>query len=153
MTPLAGAAAGAAGAAAILSVLALSEDAGAGRAGSAEIIGRAVLQVLGQAAPSGRSMWVGVAAVVGVSVVCGLLYASAQRAAPPTAIFSVGIFYGVMLWVVGSIVAGWLLGGLVRESVRTWPWLVALEVYALVLSLAALRAQRRLTVPRAEPVD
>ena len=68
----------------------------------------------------------------------GLLYALCEQHGPPLALMFVGIFYGLLLWVLSGIIFGTLLSESGRGILRSWPFLLACLVYGLWLALVAV---------------
>jgi len=85
---------------------------------------------------------VGLAGHLLLGLIFGLLYALCQQSIPVRGLVGVGIFYGFVLWVVGSLLIGLFFGESVREVLRSWPWLVAHLIYGLVLAVTSISAQR-----------
>lgn len=73
----------------------------------------------------------------------GLLYALCQMRAPTKALIGVGISYGVVLWVLGSLFTHWFYREALSGVIHTWAWLLASIVYGLLLSLVAVWAEHR----------
>ncbi len=90
-----------------------------------------------------------------VGGVTGLLYALCQDQIPRAALIVVGFFYGFMLWVLGSFLAGLLFGDALRSSLRSWPWLVAHLLFGVWLATTASWSQnrRQLGAHRTVPLD
>ena len=89
-----------------------------------------------------------------VGALLGLLYAVSQDRAPARAMVTVGLFYGLVIWVVSRIVVPWLFGPSFRTILHSYVWLVACLVYGAVLGASAILGDRRR--PRAArivPVD
>lgn len=77
-----------------------------------------------------------------IGTLLGMLCAGSLQRIPVRGLVSIGIFYGVLLWVAGGILSGPLLGEAVRSDVRSWPWLLATLLYGAVQSGAAILAER-----------
>lgn len=73
----------------------------------------------------------------------GLLYALCQMRAPTKALIGVGVSYGVVLWALGSLFTHWFYREALGSVIHTWVWLIASIVYGLLLSLVAVRVERR----------
>ncbi len=73
----------------------------------------------------------------------GLLYALSQMRAPTKGLIGVGISYGVVLWVLGSLFTHWFYREALNGVIHTWAWLLASIVYGLLLSLVAVWAEHR----------
>ena len=87
--------------------------------------------------------YVGVAVVLLVGALLGLLYAASQRRVPTRGLIAVGIFYGFVIWVVGSLIVGTIFSETLRSTLRSWPWLAACLVYGLCLAAASIVVVRR----------
>jgi hypothetical protein len=70
-----------------------------------------------------------------------LLYAVCQQRIPVRGLIAVGIFYGFILWIVGSLIIGMLLSRELRVVLRSWTWLGACVLYGLGLAGAAVWAE------------
>jgi hypothetical protein len=77
--------------------------------------------------------------ILGTSL--GLLYAVCQQRVPLRGLIAVGFFYGFVLWVVGSVIAGPLFSQALRSVIRTWPWLLGNLLYGLCLAGVAAWAE------------
>jgi hypothetical protein len=90
-------------------------------------------------------------AVGGVS---GALYAACQQRAPVGGLIVVGAFYGFVLWLGGDIILiRWL--GVGPRLLQTWPGVLTMIAYGLVLAVWAIREQQvsaRLR-PSGKPID
>lgn len=81
----------------------------------------------------------------------GLLYAMAQRRVPSRSMLAVGVFYGVVLWAIGGLAAGWVLGDGVRRAVHSTPGFVGHALYGLTLAGQAVWIDRRRPPSRSAP--
>lgn len=97
--------------------------------------------------------WTGLGVCGVLGAICGLLYGSSQMRIPARGLIAVGLFYGLVLWVVGGLLAGPIGGTELRATIRSWPWLGASLTYGIWLSaMAALAgAKRRSSVRVALP--
>ncbi len=77
-----------------------------------------------------------------LGLIFGLLYALCQQSVPVRGLIGVGVFYGFVIWIIGSLLIGMLFGESVREVLRSWPWLVAHLTFGLFLAFSAIWAQR-----------
>ncbi len=76
----------------------------------------------------------GLAIHVLVGTLLGFVYAtSQQQRIPVRGLVAVGIWYGLLIWLVGGLLAGGLLAEEARRALRTWPWLVACLTFGLSL--------------------
>jgi hypothetical protein len=87
--------------------------------------------------------WTGLMLHVVLGALFGLLYAACQQRTPTHGLISVGLFYGFVLWLVGSLLAGSLLGTTLRDTIRSWPWLFACLLYGLCLAATAIWVESR----------
>jgi len=78
-----------------------------------------------------------------VGAVFGVLYYACQQRVPARGLIFVGVFYGFVLWVAGSLVVGPIFGSQIREVVRSWPWLLGSLIYGLSLATAAVWSDNR----------
>lgn len=85
----------------------------------------------------------GVALLEILGALFGLLYAGCQQRIPARGIIGVSVFYGFMLWVVGSLLISSLFGQTIRATVRSWTWLLACLIYGLCLAAAAILSDSR----------
>lgn len=70
--------------------------------------------------------------------VLGLLYAVSQKPVPVRGVIGVGVFYGLLIWVMGGVLGGLFLGGSVRAVLHSWPWLLSCLLFGLSLAGAAI---------------
>lgn len=91
---------------------------------------------------AGCDPWVGLAGHLLLGLIFGLLYALCLQSVPVRGIVGVSVFYGFVIWVVGSLLIGLLIDESVRTVLRSWPWLVAHLGYGILLALAAIQVQR-----------
>lgn len=80
-------------------------------------------------------------AVVGAAL--GLLYAVSQDRVPAGGLIAVGVFYGVVIWVVSRVLTSWLFGPILRPAVHSYPWFLACVCFGVVLGGCAAWADRR----------
>ncbi|MCX7670736.1 MAG: hypothetical protein N2439_11775 [Anaerolineae bacterium] len=74
----------------------------------------------------------------------GLLYALNQRLIPKRGLIGVGLLFGFVIWLIGSVMFGRLLPEPLRATLRSWPWLMAHLAFGLVLAVMAVgQASRR----------
>lgn len=134
LTPFKGIVAGIAAALVMLVLLALVQPM-SGVAPSAWLaqIGRLVLP----AAEEGLALQAGAVLHLVIGAVFGLLYSLCQMQIAPRFLIGVGIFYGFVIWVLGSLLLGWVFGERLRELLRSWPLLAAFLLYGLGLAIAA----------------
>jgi hypothetical protein len=88
-----------------------------------------------------------------IGAVLGVLYAMSQQRVPPRVLAGIGLFYGLMLWIAGRLLLGWVLSTRVRDVVHTWSWLAGALTFGLALALAAAWAGARRRAPVATPKD
>lgn len=78
-----------------------------------------------------------------VAMVLGLLYALSQRLIPDRGLIGVGLLFGFVTWVVGSVILGRLWPEPLGAALRSWPWLAAHLAFGLVLGAVAVAQARR----------
>ncbi len=112
------------------------------------LTGRGLEQVLGQVGglllPQGAPGAVAAGLVVHlvIGMVCGVLYALAQQRAPERYLLAVGVFYGLLIWVVGSLLL-LVFSEALRPVFRSLGWLVCCLAYGASLAGLAAWQQRR----------
>lgn len=148
LRPRAGAGAGLFGAVLMLGILAVLSPASGLQV--SEVLTRiaSVIPLGGHLAATPTQM-LGLGVHAGVGAVLGLLYAAAQQSLPLRRLAWVGLFYGVLVWIVGGFIAGWAIDDILRRTIRSWPWLVACLGYGLTLAFTAAWAQARRVRPAA----
>jgi len=67
----------------------------------------------------------------------GTLYAMSQERISRPALLGVGLFYGLVLWIGGRILFGWLFSTPVRDVVMSWRWLAGSLSFGFLLAAAA----------------
>jgi hypothetical protein len=87
-------------------------------------------------------LWVGMALHLFVGIVLGLLYAISQQRIGPGYMIGVGFFYGVVIWVVSSLIIG-IFSETIRTTTRSLPWFLSCLVYGLSLAAFAVMADRQ----------
>jgi len=151
LPPLAGAAAGLVAAVPMLAVVsAVAADSGA--------MAKMWLGWLAGVAPyrpgeSSPPLAAGLVVHVLIGAVLGILYAMSQQRVPPRVLAGIGLFYGLMLWIAGRLLLGWVLSTPVRDVVHTWSWLAGALTFGLALALAAAWAGARRPAAVATPRD
>ncbi len=88
-----------------------------------------------------------------VGAVLGALYASSQQRLPWRPLVGIGAFYGLLLWIAGRLLLGWLFSTPVHSVVHSWAWLAGACAYGMTLALfagwaGARRPSSAVTVPR-----
>lgn len=95
-------------------------------------------------AAAGTRLAVGLVLHLTVAGILGLLYALSQRLIPDRGLVGVGLLFGFVIWVVGSVIFGRLLPVQLGAMLRSWPWLMAHLVFGLTLAAVAIwQAGRR----------
>jgi hypothetical protein len=91
---------------------------------------------------------------LGVGGLLGALYAACQQRTSTGGLVAVGVFYGFIVWLAGYVFLARLFQA-GPSPLRTWPGLLALVGYGLVLAAWAARVQRASArlVQHARPVD
>jgi hypothetical protein len=104
----------------------------------AEVLRRIGTMALGHGALHGTDGVVAGAVIQGgLGVILGLLYALCQQRAPAGDLLLVGIFYGVVLWVVSGALSNLPFWASMRPLAHTKIWLLGCCVYGFVLALTA----------------
>jgi hypothetical protein len=135
----AGAVAGILGAATMLGVLAIVQPlSGLSPAWLLRQIGGIILQASNPSGGDAPVRLAGLSLHVLLGSLLGILYAASQQRIPAHGMLVVGIFYGLMLWVVGGLLAGSLFAGPLRAALRSWSWLLSNLMYGLCLATVAL---------------
>jgi hypothetical protein len=84
----------------------------------------------------------------------GVLYAVSQDRIPVSGLMAVGLFYGIVIWVVSRVLTPLLLGSSLRPALHSYPWFLACLVYGLCLALFAIWVDsRRPKSAAATPID
>jgi len=78
-----------------------------------------------------------------VGAVLGVLYCACQQRIPVRGLVFVGVFYGFVIWVAGGLIVSPIIGGEIREVLRSWSWLLASLIYGLSLTTAAVWSENR----------
>lgn len=73
----------------------------------------------------------------------GLLYALCQRRIVIHGLVGVGLLFGFVMWVISTVIVGWLLDETARVVLRSWPWLLASLLFGLVLASVAVWQESR----------
>jgi hypothetical protein len=142
LRPLEGAVAGFAGS---LVMLAAVSALNPGASGSASVW----IEWLGRLYPgAAQSRGLAGLAIHGLlGAVLGILYAASQQRIPRRPLLGIGAFYGLLLWIGGRIVLGWLFSTPVRDVVHSWVWLAGACVFGITLALSAAWADARRPAP------
>lgn len=103
---------------------------------------------------NGLQQLCGLALHLTVGAIFGLLYAVCQQHTERRSLIAVGLFYGVLLWIGGSLFVGSWVDERLRVMLRSWSWLAGCVVYGLCLAFAAICRQGKRSggVP-AQPLD
>ncbi len=88
-----------------------------------------------------------------VGGILGMLYASSQQRLPWRTLVGIGAFYGLLLWIGGRVLLGWVFSTPVHSVVHSWAWLAGACAYGMTLAVfASLAGARRpvsaVVVPR-----
>lgn len=142
LTPGAGALAGAAASGVMLCVIALLHPAGVSLRELLIRTGSSVFPA-GIAVRPGSLLLASTALYASVGAVLGLLYAVCQDRVAVPGLVAVGVFYGVVIWVVSRAVTSWLFGPILRPALHSYAWFLACALYGLSLAGCAAWAQRR----------
>ncbi|HEX9075480.1 MAG TPA: DUF6789 family protein [Anaerolineae bacterium] len=135
LTPIKGIIAGIAAALAMLILIALVQPvSGVSPAAWLALIGRMVLP----SAEANLTLPAGSALHIVIGAIFGLLYSLCQMQIAPRNLIGVGIFYGFVIWILGSLLLGWVFGEKLRDLLRSWPMLAAFLLYGLGLAIAAV---------------
>lgn len=89
-----------------------------------------------------------------VGALLGVLFAVSQDRAPLRTLLAVGVFYGVVIWVAGRLIAALVFGPGLRAVLHSSSWLLVCVLYGLLLGgWAACIERRRPRDDRVVPVD
>jgi hypothetical protein len=88
--------------------------------------------------PLGTLLLIGVLVHVLLRTILALLYAVCQQQVPLRGYIAVGTFFGFLIWVLGSVIAGRLLSGGGPNISRSWTWLLANLTFGLTLAATAV---------------
>lgn len=103
---------------------------------------------------SGGSILASSALYAVVAVALGLLYALSQDRIPARGLIAVGVFYGVVIWVVSRVLTSWLFGSILRPALHSYSWFLACVVFGVALAGCAVWADgRRPKSAAAVPID
>ena len=72
----------------------------------------------------------------------GMLYSVCQQRVPTKGFVAVGIFFGFIIWITGSVILGFVFGEGWRETSRTWTWLLANITFGFCLALTTIIAAK-----------
>jgi hypothetical protein len=137
LAPLTGFIAGAAAALLMLAVAAIVQPLG-GKPVATLLATIARLFIHG--AQGATAIELGLAIHLLVGALCGWLYALSQQRAPRWALTGVGVFYGLLIWVMSSVIFG-IFSHTLRQTFRNGAWLAACLVFGALLAGAAVLAQ------------
>lgn len=98
---------------------------------------------VGHALGASDAVIAGLVAHVSVSVLLGVLHAACLGDGPVRGLVGVGVFYGVVTWIVGGFLGRLTLGDELRPLVRSLPWFCGHLAYAVPLTGASLIAHAR----------
>jgi len=104
----------------------------------------AVMDVLNVMGAIGRAVspFIACGLYVMLGGVFGLLYALSEQRGPPRDLVFVGLFYGVMLWALGAIVAASFMSEAARSTLRSASFFLGCLAYGLWLALLAIWSER-----------
>jgi len=120
----------------------------------ADLLGQIGALVTPAGAAADVRLAAGLALHLAVAVALGLLYALSQRLIPDRGLIGVGLLFGFVVWVVGSVILGRFWPEPLGAALRSWPWLAAHLAFGLTLAAVAVaqagrrRAQKRPAVVR-----
>jgi len=83
----------------------------------------------------------------------GVLYAVSQDRIRVGGLMVVGVFYGIVIWVVSRLLTPFLFGSAIRPALYSYPWFIACLVYGLCLALFAIWVDSRRPKSTAAPID
>lgn len=84
----------------------------------------------------------GLALLALLAGLAGLLYAASQTRAPIRGLVAVGLFYGLLLWVISRVLLSGFLPEPIRHTVHSGNWAASCVAYGLWLAVAAAIVQR-----------
>jgi hypothetical protein len=85
--------------------------------------------------------------------VLGLLYALCEQRGTRGGLLFVGIFYGFILWIMGTVIILPILDENARAVLRTWPYFIACLIYGLTLAAIAIWVDKRKPAGAVVPKD
>lgn len=87
--------------------------------------------------PAGLQTLVGVLTVLGVGLLLGVLYATAQEPVDTPSLLIIAVYYGFLIWFIATFAVLSWLNPLVHDVWRSWYVLAGSLAYGAVLGLAA----------------
>jgi len=85
--------------------------------------------------------------------VFGLFYALSEQCLPVKGLVADGLFYGFILWILGTVFIGMFLGEEARSILRSWTFLIHALLYGICLSMFAIIAQSSRSTSKVTPRD
>ena len=76
-----------------------------------------------------------------IRMILALLYSVSQQSIPVRGLVAVGLFFGFINWMAGSVIFGIAFHEEWRVSARSWTWLIANLVFGLSLALVSIILQ------------
>jgi len=144
LSPMAGVTAGVIGAAAMLGVVAgLEPVSGLALNALLSEIGSLVLPAPRGAGATTLTLMFGLGMHGALGAMYGLLYALCQQRAPARGVVAVGIFYGVVLWILGALFTRVTLGDGPPSVIRSWTWFLANLAFGSCLAATATWVESR----------
>lgn len=98
---------------------------------------------------SGGSAWL---LTVGFGAAAGILYAMSLRRISAASVLAVGAFYGLVLWIAGGLLWGWVAGAPARDVVRSAAGIGGYLVYGFVMAVYAIWKDSRGFPTRSVPL-
>lgn len=77
-----------------------------------------------------------------IRVLLALLYSVCQQTAPTRGLVAVGIFYGFIIWMTGSVLFGMFFYDEWKVTGRSWTWLFANLLFGICLAATAIIAEK-----------
>lgn len=80
----------------------------------------------------------GIGLMLAVGALLGLLHATAQQRTSVRGYLTVGLFYGLLIFVIARVVSQVFLPHPLAAAIGSWHWLVACLVFGLALAIVAV---------------
>jgi hypothetical protein len=87
-------------------------------------------------------MGIGLGVHILLRILLSLFYSVSQQSIPAKGLIIVGLFYGFIIWMTGSVIFGTALGEEWRTTARSWTWLFANLTFGFCLAATAIIAEK-----------